>query len=42
MGGVVVEVLLAEGHDVLVIDNLSKGHRDAVVESTTFERLDLV
>ena len=41
IGSVVVEVLLDEGHEVLVIDNLSKGHRNAVPESTTFERLDL-
>lgn len=31
IGSVVVEVLVSQGHDVLVIDNLSKGHRDAVV-----------
>ena len=30
IGSVVVEVLQASGHEVLVIDNLSKGHRDAV------------
>jgi UDP-glucose 4-epimerase len=41
IGSVVVEVLLDERHDVLVIDNLSKGHRDAVVEPAAFERLDL-
>jgi UDP-glucose 4-epimerase len=30
IGGVVVSQLLAAGHDVLVYDNLSKGHRDVV------------
>jgi UDP-glucose 4-epimerase len=30
IGSVVVEVLLDDGHDVLALDNLSKGHRDAV------------
>src|SRR6187551_1465725 len=40
IGSVVVEVLLADGHDVLVIDNLSKGHRDAVVGP--FAELDLI
>jgi UDP-glucose 4-epimerase len=30
IGSVVTEVLLGEGHEVLVIDDLSKGHRDAV------------
>ena len=42
IGSVVVEVLVHEGHDVLVLDNLSKGHRDAVIESAAFERLDLL
>ena len=41
IGSVVAEVLIQERHDVLVIDNLSKGHRDAVVDSASFERLDL-
>jgi len=30
IGSAVVEVLLAEGHEVVVYDNLAKGHRDAV------------
>jgi UDP-glucose 4-epimerase len=41
IGSVVSEVLDDEGHDVLVIDNLSKGHRDAVNEPVGFEKLDL-
>jgi UDP-glucose 4-epimerase len=41
IGSVVAEVLLHGGHDVLVLDNLSKGHRDAVVEAATFEQIDL-
>lgn len=30
VGSVSVEALVAAGHDVLVLDNLSKGHRDAL------------
>jgi UDP-glucose 4-epimerase len=41
IGSVVGEVLAAEGHDVCVVDNLSKGHRDAVLESARFEQIDL-
>ena len=40
IGSVVVEVLLQEGHDVLVLDNLSKGHRDAIT-TPAFEEVDL-
>ena len=32
IGSVVSEQLVADGHEVVVYDNLSKGHRDAVVE----------
>lgn len=42
IGSVVVEVLLREGHDVLVLDNLSKGHRDAVLDPAEFKRLTLL
>jgi UDP-glucose 4-epimerase len=42
IGSVVSEVLLGEGHDLLVLDNLSKGHRDAVVDGVTFVRADLL
>jgi UDP-glucose 4-epimerase len=41
IGSVVTEVLVAEGHAVLVIDNLSKGHRDAVVGEAAFESIDI-
>ncbi len=41
IGSVVSEVLLAEGHDVLVIDDLSKGHADAVTEPARFAPLDI-
>ena len=30
VGSVSVEALVAAGHDVLVLDDLSKGHRDAL------------
>src|SRR5688572_31469637 len=42
IGSVVTEVLLGEGHDVLVLDNLSKGNRDAVVAGASFVRADLL
>jgi len=41
IGSVVTEELIAEGHDPLVLDNLSKGHRDAVVHGAEFLELDL-
>src|SRR4051812_26727300 len=41
IGSVVAEVLLAEGHEVLVLDNLAKGHRDAVSAPAEFVRADL-
>jgi UDP-glucose 4-epimerase len=40
IGSVVTEVLMREGHDVLVLDNLSKGHRDAVM-TRHFVEIDL-
>ena len=42
IGSVVVEVLTREQHNVLVLDNLSKGHRDAVTSSAQFAQLDLL
>jgi UDP-glucose 4-epimerase len=42
IGSVVTESLLDDGHDVLVLDNLVKGHRDAVMEDAQFERVDLL
>ena len=41
IGSVVTEALIADGHTVLVVDNLSTGHRDAVVEQATFIELDI-
>jgi UDP-glucose 4-epimerase len=40
IGSVVVEVLVREQHDVLVLDNLSKGHRHSVLWSE-FAQIDL-
>ncbi len=42
IGSVVTELLINEGHRVLVIDNLSKGHRDAVAEGAEFAEIDLL
>jgi len=42
IGSVVVEVLLARGHHVVVLDNLVKGHVDAVPPGTPFVRADLL
>ena len=41
IGSVVAEVLLRDGHDVHVIDNLVKGHRAAVSDAAVFARIDL-
>jgi UDP-glucose 4-epimerase len=41
IGSVVTEVLLHDGHDVIVIDNLCKGHREAVDPAAAFADLDL-
>ena len=42
IGSIVTEQLIQDRHDVLVIDNLSKGHRDAVAEDVRFARLELI
>ena len=42
IGSVVTEVLVAEGHQALVIDNLSKGHRAAVVSEAAFAEIELL
>jgi UDP-glucose 4-epimerase len=42
IGSVVAEQLVREGHEIVVYDNLSKGHRDAVVEEATFVHADLM
>lgn len=41
IGSVVVEELLRDGHDVVVYDNLSKGHAAAVAPGATLVRGDL-
>jgi UDP-glucose 4-epimerase len=42
IGSVVTEELVNDGHDVVVYDNLSKGHRDAVVSGAVFVHGDLL
>ena len=42
IGSVVTEQLINDGHEVVVYDNLSKGHRDAVVEGARFVEGDLL
>jgi UDP-glucose 4-epimerase len=41
IGSVVTEELLSDGHEVVVFDNLYKGHRGAVVEGAEFAEGDL-
>jgi UDP-glucose 4-epimerase len=42
IGSVITEELVADGHEVVVFDNLAKGHRDAVVEGATFLQGDVL
>jgi UDP-glucose 4-epimerase len=42
IGSVVAEQLVADGHEVVVYDNLSKGHQDAVVEGAELIEGDLI
>jgi UDP-glucose 4-epimerase len=42
IGSVVASLLLEEGHEVMVLDNLSKGHRRAVPDGVSFVRGDLL
>jgi UDP-glucose 4-epimerase len=42
IGSIVTEALLRDGYSVVVYDNLSKGHRDAVVSPATFIEADLM
>jgi UDP-glucose 4-epimerase len=42
IGSVVVEQLLSHGHDVIVYDNLSKGHRASVAPEAEFVSGDLL
>ena len=41
IGSVVTEELLRDGHEVVVYDNLQKGHRQAVVAPAAFVRAEL-
>lgn len=42
IGSVVVEELLGDGHEVVVFDNLSKGHSESVPQEATFVEGDLI
>lgn len=42
IGSHVVDVLTARGHDVLVVDNLSSGHKENLAASAVFIHLDLL
>lgn len=41
IGSIATEVLIDNGYDVVVVDDLSKGHRQAVHPSAEFVKLDL-
>lgn len=41
IGAITAEVLLEQGHEVVVYDNLAQGHRDAVPEGAHFEPGDV-
>lgn len=41
IGSILTEELVAQGHDVIVLDNLIQGHRVAVVPEATFTQADL-
>jgi UDP-glucose 4-epimerase len=42
IGSVICDQLLGEGHAVVVLDNLSKGHRDALAAKAAFVEADLL
>ncbi len=42
IGSVLVEQLVENGHRVTVLDNLSRGHRQAVIEGASFVQADLL
>ncbi|MGE5429654.1 MAG: UDP-glucose 4-epimerase GalE [Syntrophomonadaceae bacterium] len=42
IGSHVVRMLLKQGHSVVIIDNLSRGHIEAVPEGVKFEKADLL
>ena len=41
IGSVMTDVLVENGHDVTVFDNLSRGYRDAVSPNASFVQGDL-
>src|SRR6478752_5896229 len=41
IGSVVTAQLLAEGHEVVVVDDLSTGHADAVPQGAVFHNLSI-
>jgi UDP-glucose 4-epimerase len=42
IGSIVAQQLLAAGHEVVVLDNLCRGHRDAVPAGARFAEVDLL
>jgi UDP-glucose 4-epimerase len=42
IGSVITDQLIDDGHEVVVYDNLSKGHADAVASKATFVEADLM
>jgi UDP-glucose 4-epimerase len=42
IGSIVAQQLLEDGHEVTVLDNLSRGHSAAVPEGATFAQVDLL
>jgi len=42
IGSVICDQLLGDGHAVVVLDNLSKGHRDALAKEATLVEADLL
>ncbi|UCF04582.1 MAG: UDP-glucose 4-epimerase GalE [bacterium] len=42
IGSIVTEYLIEAGHEVVIVDNLSTGHREAVDERATFHHGDLL
>ena len=41
IGSIAIERLLADGHDVVALDNLWRGHRAAIANDVRFEQCDL-
>ena len=42
IGSHLVKMLLSQGHNVIVFDNLSRGHKEAIPEGVEFEQVDLL